>query len=190
MGESIFFSGEINYLGKNIFRKNRTKFLWNNHFFAKNNFFGKNLFFWKNLFFLWKSFFFGKINFFLGKIIFFWKNLIFRKNHFFGKIKFFGKLFFFSNFLGKNLLLWKNQIFGKNFWKFRVLFGQKVEYIDFSKTLVRLLDENASTPPPSAQSVVEIIPFNETVIYNRIPKTASTAFTHVLYDLAKGNSHL
>ena len=25
-----------------------------------------------------------------------------------------------------------------------------------------------------------------TVIYNRIPKTASTAFTHVLYDLSKG----
>ena len=30
------------------------------------------------------------------------------------------------------------------------------------------------------------IALNDKVIYNRIPKTASTAFTHVLYDLAKG----
>lgn len=31
------------------------------------------------------------------------------------------------------------------------------------------------------------IALNDKVIYNRIPKTASTAFTHVLYDLAKVN---
>lgn len=56
--------------------------------------------------------------------------------------------------------------------------------------LLRRTDEDEKSSSTSQKSQLldqKAVPFNECIIYNRIPKTASTAFTHVLYDLAKVN---
>ena len=59
--------------------------------------------------------------------------------------------------------------------------------VDLHSKSQTLIQQNSSPPTLVTKPIllVDEQP-DDVVIYNRIPKTASTAFTHVVYDLCKG----